>query len=68
MIEKVYLDLASAFMDWIYWLCITCSKIYDYVDEENGVREAIEGDPSGRQVVVEERYRHGQYDQIGHQQ
>jgi len=43
------------------------AKIDDDVDEEDGVREAIECDPSGAQVVVEEGDGHGQDDKIGHE-
>ena len=33
---------------------ITCSKVDNDIDEKNGIRETVEDDPSGRQVVVEE--------------
>ena len=46
----------------------TCSEVDDDVDEKDGVREAIEGDPPRAQVVVEEGDCDGQDDQVGHEQ
>lgn len=46
----------------------TRSKIDNDIDHEDGVAKAVEGDPAGAQVVVEERDCHRQDDQIGHQQ
>lgn len=46
----------------------TSSKVDDNVDHKDSVAKAVEGDPTGAQVVVEERNGHGQDDQVGHQQ
>ena len=46
----------------------TCSEVDDDIDEEDGVREAVEGDPARAEVVVEEGDGHGQDDQVGHQE
>jgi hypothetical protein len=47
---------------------LTCSKVNDNVNHEDCVAKAVEGDPFSAEVIVEERYRHWQDDQIGHQQ
>lgn len=46
----------------------TCPEVNDNVDHEDGVAKAVEGDPPGAQVIVEERNGYGQDDQIGHQE
>ena len=46
----------------------TCSEVDDDVDEEDGVREAVEGDPPGAQVVVEEGNGNWKNDEVGHKE
>jgi hypothetical protein len=50
------------------WLSNTCSKIDDYVDHEDGVAKAVEGNPANTQVIIEERDGHRKDDQVGYQQ
>lgn len=55
------------------WMCnarntLTCSKVNDNVNHKDSVAKAVEGYPASAQVVVEERNRNWQDDQIGHQQ
>ena len=47
---------------------LTRPEVDDDVDEEDGVGEAVEGDPARAQVVVEEGDGHRQDDQVRHQQ
>ena len=46
----------------------TCSEVDHDVHEEYRVREAVERDPPGAEVVVEEGDGDGEDDQVGHQQ
>ena len=46
----------------------TCSEIDDNVDEENGVWETVEGNPSSWKIIIEEGDGNRQNDQISHQQ
>jgi len=45
-----------------------CAKVDHYVYQEDGVRQAIEGDPTCAQVVIEEGNGHWEDDQVGHQE
>jgi hypothetical protein len=51
----------------IYYYC-TRSEVDHNVDEKDGVGQAVERDPPGAEIVVEERNGHGKDDQIGHEQ
>ncbi len=46
---------------------LTSSKVDDDVNEEDGVRETVERDPSSAEVVVEERNCNWQNDQVRNQ-
>lgn len=46
----------------------TGTKVHHDIDEEDSVAHAIEGNPSGTQIIVEKRYGYRQNDQIGHQE
>ncbi len=45
---------------------LTCSKINNNINEEDGVWEAVKDDPSCGQVVIEKGDGHRKYDEIGH--
>ena len=46
----------------------TCSEIEPNIDEEDGVRYAIENDPSHGEVIVEEGDGNREDDQVGHEE
>ncbi len=46
---------------------LTSSKVDDDVNEEDGVRETVERDPSSAQIVVEEGNCNRQNDQVRNQ-
>ena len=46
----------------------TCSKVDDDVDEEDGVGDAVENDPSHGEVIVEEGDGNREDDQVGHEE
>ena len=45
----------------------TCSEVDDEIEQEDGVGEAVEDDPLGAEVVVEEGDGHWQNDEVGDQ-
>ena len=47
---------------------LTCSEVDKNVEEEDGIGEAVEGDPPGGKVVVEKRNSHRENDQVCHQE
>lgn len=62
-----YGQLSLVYTDLIISIGDTCSEVDNDIYEEDGIWKAIEGNPSGAEVVVEEGDGHGQDDQIGHQ-
>ena len=46
----------------------TCSEIEPNIDEEDGVRYAIENDPSHGEVIVEEGDGDGEDDKVGNEE
>jgi hypothetical protein len=46
----------------------TRPKVDDNVDEKDGVRQTVEGNPPGAEIVVEEADGHRQDYQVGHEQ
>ena len=46
----------------------TCSEIEPNINEEDGVRNAVENDPSHGEIIVEEGNGDGEDDKVGHQQ
>ena len=46
----------------------TCSEIEPNIDEEDGVRDTVENDPSHGEVIVEEGNGNGEDDKVGHQE
>ena len=46
----------------------TCSKVDNYINEKDGVGQAVKCNPSGRKVIVEKGDCHRQNDQIGYKQ
>ena len=46
---------------------VTCAEVDDEVEEEESIGDAVEDDPSGAEVVIEERYGNRKNDEIGDQ-
>lgn len=46
---------------------LTRSEIDDNIYQKYSIGEAVEGDPSGGEVIVEEGDGHGENDEVGHQ-
>ena len=47
---------------------LTCSEVDDNVNEEDGVRYAVEDHPSHGEVIVEEGDGDGEDDKVGHEE
>ena len=47
---------------------LTCSEVDDNVNEEDGVRDAVEDHPSHGEVIVEEGDGNREDDQVGHEE
>ena len=46
----------------------TGAEVDNEIDEKNSIRDAVEDDPMCTQVVVEEWYGNGKYDDVGDEQ
>ena len=53
---------------WLIITICTCSEIEPNIDEEDGVRDAVENHPSHWEVIVEEGDGNGEDDKVGHQE
>ena len=54
----------KSFLLWAKIYLLTCSKIDNNINEKDGVRHAVEDNPSGGEVVVEERDGHRKNNQV----
>ena len=46
----------------------TCSEVDDSVNEEDGVGDAVENDPSHGEIIIEEGDGDGEDDKVGHEE